>query len=206
MELNDKQIQILTAAEKLFAENGFDGTSVRQIAKEAGINIAMISYYFGSKEKLLDALLVYRISDFGVELESIIIGDESYTNKIEAFITLLIKRIHKNRRIHKIVSAEYSNPFRKINFDSYENYKTQNFNIISNFVKSGQEAGVFNKEINIQMIIPTILGTYIHFYSNNQFYKTLLNLNTEAEIEDYVHNELTTHIIQTIKALLTYEK
>ncbi|MEO6348401.1 MAG: TetR family transcriptional regulator, partial [Aquaticitalea sp.] len=56
MSLNDKQIQILEVAEKLFAEHGFDGTSVRQIAHEADINIAMISYYFGSKEKLLEAL------------------------------------------------------------------------------------------------------------------------------------------------------
>ena len=51
MELNDKQIQILETAEKLFSENGFDGTSVRQIAKAAEVNIAMISYYFGSHPK-----------------------------------------------------------------------------------------------------------------------------------------------------------
>ncbi len=57
MELNDKQKEIVQVAEKLFAEYGFDGTSVRLIAKEAGINIAMISYYFGSKEKLLEHMV-----------------------------------------------------------------------------------------------------------------------------------------------------
>ncbi|HNO01068.1 MAG TPA: TetR family transcriptional regulator, partial [Chitinophagaceae bacterium] len=40
-------------AEKLFAEKGYNGTSVRDIAEKAGINLAMVSYYFGSKEKLL---------------------------------------------------------------------------------------------------------------------------------------------------------
>ena len=44
MELNEKQIKILEVAEKMFAENGYDGTSIRAIAKEADINIAMISY------------------------------------------------------------------------------------------------------------------------------------------------------------------
>ena len=48
---NDKQIQILEVAEILFAEKGFDGTSIRNIAKLAKINIAMVSYYFGSKER-----------------------------------------------------------------------------------------------------------------------------------------------------------
>ena len=61
-ELNDKQIQILEVAETLFAEKGFDGTSIRDISKEANINVAMVSYYFGSKEKLLESLVLYKTS------------------------------------------------------------------------------------------------------------------------------------------------
>jgi AcrR family transcriptional regulator len=41
--------KILAAARKKFAEQGYEGTSVRQIASEADVNIAMISYYFGGK-------------------------------------------------------------------------------------------------------------------------------------------------------------
>ena len=58
-DFNEKQIEILHVAEKLFAEVGFDGTSIREIAKIANINIAMISYYFGSKEKLLEAKISF---------------------------------------------------------------------------------------------------------------------------------------------------
>ena len=47
-----KEENIMLHAEKLFAEKGFDGTSTREIAKNAEVNISMISYYFGSKEKL----------------------------------------------------------------------------------------------------------------------------------------------------------
>ena len=43
MEYNEKQIQIMEAAEELFAEQGFAGTSVRDIAEKAGVNLAMIS-------------------------------------------------------------------------------------------------------------------------------------------------------------------
>lgn len=50
MDYNQKQVQIFEVAERLFAENGYDGTSIRSIAKQADINIAMISYYFGLKE------------------------------------------------------------------------------------------------------------------------------------------------------------
>ena len=61
MEYNAKQMQIINVAEKLFAEKGFAATSVRDIANEADVNVSMISYYFGSKEKLAEALFVYSL-------------------------------------------------------------------------------------------------------------------------------------------------
>lgn len=60
--LNDKQRQILAASERLFSTTGYEGTSVRDIAQEAKVNVAMISYYFGSKEKMMEALFADRIS------------------------------------------------------------------------------------------------------------------------------------------------
>ena len=57
---NDTKELILEAAEKLFTENGYHGTSVRTITKEAGVNLASINYHFGSKDALLEALFAYR--------------------------------------------------------------------------------------------------------------------------------------------------
>ena len=85
-EFNDKQIEILQVAEKLFAEDGFDGTSIRQIAKEAKVNIAMISYYFGSKEKLLETLILDRTSGMKMQLENIYRDDLTPIEKVERLI------------------------------------------------------------------------------------------------------------------------
>ena len=60
-EFSEKQLLIMEAAEQLFAEKSYDSTSVRDIAKAANINIAMISYYFGSKEDLIKSLFWYRM-------------------------------------------------------------------------------------------------------------------------------------------------
>ena len=85
---NDKQIQILEVAEILFAEKGFDGTSIRNIAKLAKINIAMVSYYFGSKERLLESLIVYRTSDLKNQLDSLLQEDLEPMEKIDKLIEL----------------------------------------------------------------------------------------------------------------------
>ncbi len=204
MELNEKQMQILEVAEKLFAENGFDGTSVRQISKEADVNVAMISYYFGSKEKMLDALINYRMADFKIQLESILSNDKNYSEKIEEIVAFVVARIHKNRRTHKIVNFEYSKDSRNINIEKYLQQKDDNYRVIEAFVKKGQKEGVFSKEVNIPLIVPTIMGTYFHFYYNKRFYTALHKLTDEISLDEFVNTTLTKHIQQTIKALLIY--
>lgn len=205
MDFNDKQVKILEVSEKMFAEKGYDGTSIRAISKEADINIAMISYYFGSKEKLLEALLSYKTASFSIELESVLSKDIDYLEKLDEIITLIIRRVHKNRRIYKIIHFEYSNETRQIDFDSYIKSKTENFRIIQNFVNEGQEAGVFSKNINVPLVVPTVLGSYFNFYYNKRFFVEIHQLNTNDSLDDYVHIILTNHIKQTIKALFTHE-
>src|SRR5690606_26393251 len=55
-ESNTKQL-LLQAAKRLFAAKGFDGTTVKEISDEAGVNVSLVSYYFDSKEGLYRACL-----------------------------------------------------------------------------------------------------------------------------------------------------
>jgi AcrR family transcriptional regulator len=52
--------QILDAAEALFAEHGFDGVTVRQVTRAAGVDVALAHYYFGSKRGLFDSVFLRR--------------------------------------------------------------------------------------------------------------------------------------------------
>lgn len=205
MELSEKQINILEVAENLFAENGFHATSVRTIAKAAEVNVAMISYYFGSKEKLLDALMLYRTADFKIEIESVLSENVGYLQKVDATVALIINRIHRNRRIHKIVHFEQSHPGQTRDFAGYVAQKKGNFNIVKSFIEKGQEAGVFKKNINIPLIVPTILGTYFNFYYNQKFFQSVYDMPENTSFDQFVTQELIPHIQKTIKALLTYE-
>jgi AcrR family transcriptional regulator len=51
-QVPDMKMRILLAAKKLFALQGYDATSVRQICEEAGANVALVSYHFGGKENV----------------------------------------------------------------------------------------------------------------------------------------------------------
>ncbi|MBW4360722.1 TetR/AcrR family transcriptional regulator [Flavobacterium taihuense] len=204
-DFNEKQIQILQVAEKLFAEKGFDGTSIRDIAKEAKINIAMVSYYFGSKEQLLESIILNRITDIKLQLDILTLEKLDPLEKIHKLIALYIDKINSNRCIYKIMHFEFSSSQRVINLQAFTDLKKGNLKSIESIIQDGQEKGIFKKDIVVPLLTTTILGTYFHFHLNRPFYENLLHLNTEEEYNTYIKTTLTMHIQQTIKALLTYE-
>lgn len=203
--LTDKQIRILEVAETLFAENGFEGTSIRDISKVAKINIAMVSYYFGSKEKLLESLILYKTSGLKELLGNLIEQDLESIEKINKLITLYIDRINCNKGIYRILHFELASKKRVLDLPSLSEIRKANLKSMELIIHEGQAKGVFRKDIVIPLITPTILGTYFHFQMNKPFFEEVLNLKTEESFNNYIKTDLTKHIQQTIKALLIHE-
>jgi AcrR family transcriptional regulator len=201
----DKQIRILDVAEILFAEKGFEGTSIRSIAKVAQINVAMVSYYFGSKERLLESLLVYRTSDLKNQLENLLQEELEPIEKINKLIELYINRINSNRGIYRILHFEFTSKKREQNLQAFSELRKGNLKSLETIIEEGQKKGIFRKDVIIPLITPTILGTFFHFHLNKPFFENLLNLKTEDLYNNYIKTTLTKHIQQTIKALLIYE-
>ena len=202
---NDKQIKILEVAELLFSEKGFDGTSIRDISKEAKINIAMVSYYFGSKERLLEDMIIHRTSDLKLQLDHLILENLEPIEKVNKLIELYINRVNSNRGLYRILHFEFTSKKRNVNHETFSELKKGNLKSLETIIIEGQNKGVFRKDIIIPLITPTILGTFFHFQMNRPFFENVLNLNTEAIYDNYIKTVLTKHIQQTIKALLVYE-
>ena len=204
-DFNEKQIEILLVAETLFAQNGFEKTSVRAIAKDAQINVAMVSYYFGSKEKLLEALIIYRTKDLRFEITSVSKANLEPIEKIKKIIDLYINRINCNKGIYRILHFELTNEKNDSRLDALNEIRKTNLESLTNIIEEGQEKGVFRKEIIIPLIPATILGTYFHFHMNKFYFQELFDLQSEEDFENYIKTALSKHIQQTIIALLTYE-
>ena len=63
----ETRVRILDAAEKLFMEHGFDGTSMRMITSSAKVNLAAVNYHFGSKDALIQEVFRRRLSAMNKE-------------------------------------------------------------------------------------------------------------------------------------------
>ena len=150
MYFNDKQIEILQTAENLFSQVGFDGTTVRAISKKANINVAMISYYFGSKEKLLESLVVYRTKAMQMDLENLFLEHISPIQKIEKLVAFYIQRINSNRCMYQILHFEMSNKKRDLNLKAFTDVKNSNLQLLKKIIHEGQEMRLFKKDITIE--------------------------------------------------------
>jgi len=90
-EESDVRARLLGTAERLFAERGFAETPVRSIVGEAGVNIASVNYYFGSKEGLLKGIVARRL--IPLNSECIRLLDEAETDghaTIEALLSAMV--------------------------------------------------------------------------------------------------------------------
>lgn len=205
IELNDKKIQILEVAERLFSEKGFEGTSIRDISKHAKINIAMVSYYFGSKERLLEALILYKTSDLKLQLENLLQENLEPIEKVNKLIEIYINRISCNKGIFRVLHFEINSEKREKSMIAFTELKKGNLKSVETIIAQGQAKGIFRKDVIIPLLTPTIIGTFFHFHMNKSFFVELLNLKTEEMYNNYIKTSLTKHIQQTIKALLVYE-
>jgi len=79
--------KIKKAARELFHQKGYEGTKTRDIAEEAGINIALMNYYFRSKKKLFDLIMLETIETFFKTVIDILWEEEtSLDEKIDRLI------------------------------------------------------------------------------------------------------------------------
>ena len=146
MEYNAKQLQIIQVAERLFAGKGFSGTSIRDIAHEADINVSMISYYFGSKEKLIEALFEVRSVESTTRLETIIANaDLTPLQKIFILIDGAIDRLMGNQCFHNIMLREQlsGEDRTQVISDLIFELKFKNWEGLETIIKEGQKNGDF---------------------------------------------------------------
>jgi hypothetical protein len=107
--------------------------------------------------------------------------------------------------MYQILHFEVSSTKREINLDAFTQVKKNNLKLLENIIIEGQLQGLFQPNINVALIPPIIIGTFIHFHMNKHYFVDLLNLDSDEKYENYIANELTKHIQKTIKALLIHE-
>ena len=105
--------KIVTSAEKLFHQKGKAGTSMQDIADDAGINRTLLNYYFRSKDQLFEAVFRKALGRFVPDLAAVLGMDIPFTEYVPIFVEKIIDTMLANPQIPIFVLQELSsNPQR----------------------------------------------------------------------------------------------
>ncbi len=82
----EQRDRVLEAAAALFAEKGFGGTGMRELARRAGVSLSMINYYFGSKQGVLEKLLDDQHDRYVAAVKGALESAETVEGKVRAWV------------------------------------------------------------------------------------------------------------------------
>ena len=206
--MTDKKEHIINHAVELFAEKGFEGTSIRDLAAKAGVNVAMVNYYFGSKEKLFENMVELKASYTRGMLDEIAKSD-SYTDiqKVELIIDSYIGKIFSNRKFHRVLHQEMMLSKREGMQQSIVDILFPNSLIIKGVIDAGIKKGSFRK-VDSPLVIATIIGTINQVLLSKKMCNKLLykedgyipydDVKFRKRIGDHLKQVMRAHLLEPI--------
>ncbi len=172
------EAKIKQAARKIFHEKGYAATRTRDIAEEAGVNLALLNYYFRSKEKLFDIIMLETMSNFMRTVKTIL-ADESSSleQKIELYAVTYIDFLIKEENIPIFMLSEIRNNPKKL----LDKIPLKELLENSAFIKQYQEAVAQGKitEPNVRHFFINLLSLVIFPFIGRPFLQEIHGLNDE---------------------------
>jgi AcrR family transcriptional regulator len=177
-EKRDTEQTIKQAAKKIFLLNGLKGARMQTIADEAGINRAMLHYYFRTKEKLFEVIFADAMREMNERMEAIAVSNLSIFEKIEHFIYGYSEKADENPEFDLFIINEF-----RQNPAFFENLmKVSNAgNAIGTFIAE-LEAAVKKKKIvgDPYQIFVSIVGACLFPYAGMTMLRTMIGKSEKA--------------------------
>ncbi len=192
------EIKILEAAKKVFVDKGMDGARMQEIADQAGINKALLHYYFRNKAQLFDKIFSVAMESIFNPINESLENDGNLFTFIDTFVDNYITVLSENPHLPNFILNEINkNPERMVKLVSL------NLNIAK--LKQLIDEGIDNQEIipiSIENFLVNIIGLCVFpilakplisayfFVSENNNYNTFIQ-ERKKNIPEFIKNALT---------------
>lgn len=171
--------KILSAAESLFMKKGFAGTKTREIADSAGINLALLNYYYRSKEQLFNRIMIKTIRIFMNTVWKIFDDkNTSLEEKFQLVATKYIDRIQTNPDIANFLLNELRKKPGEFFEELTEGRKIQDFQIFNQLVERiGEEKA---ERVNPYHIMINLMSLTIFPFVGKPMMQILTSIDNHA--------------------------
>ena len=185
-EQEDARARLIDAAIKLFAEKGYEGTSVRDLATAAGVNVAAVSYHFGSKDALYTEALrsclapcgemrerMQKHLDAALKNRSCKSAEEALRGCIQNFLEVLVSPAAKHSHLVMREQSEGKQRFEPVIREFFQPVGSILRAVIVMLAPGLPEMRVF-------MVISGIIGQCLHIYKARVSYRVLAGVDSHS--------------------------
>ncbi len=198
----DSRLELMGAAKKIFAEKGLDGASVKDIADEAGLNVSLVSYYFGGKDGLYRACL----EEFGrgrlETAQRILVSDiesiDDFRVRLRVFLEEFMEYHLAEPEITRILHRDCSDN-REVTKDLFKNVFLKLFGHLVNFFKIAQKKGFFREDVNTLIAAGQLFGGMIHTIRMESVIKEHMQISlSQKKHRDVFVNEILKNLLEGV--------
>ncbi|MGB7686261.1 MAG: TetR/AcrR family transcriptional regulator [Solirubrobacterales bacterium] len=153
----DKRRQILDAAIRVFARQGFHATRVSDIADEAGVAYGLVYHYFNSKDEVLNELFLERWSLLLTAIEEADQTGDTPREKLGAVATFIFESYRHDPDLMKVIIVEVTRAANSFGRTHLEEIRRA-YESIAKIVEDGQAAGAFRADVAPDFASMTFYG------------------------------------------------
>ena len=151
----EKRKRILEAAIRVFAEHGYHGSRVGDIAEDAGVAHGLLYHYFASKEDVLRTIFVENWGQLIVRFRAVETSDEPAEKKLEGIAKILLRTWRNDPALVTVMVREVA---RSQHLQDRVDEVREAFAILERVIEEGQAAGVFRRDVDARLAAWVIYG------------------------------------------------
>jgi AcrR family transcriptional regulator len=206
VEKPDSKDRLMTEATRLFAQSGYDGVTVKEIAEAAGLNISLVSYYFSGKEGIYRACLESFAHERLLFIQKLMTPPTSRADfciKIREWVVSFIESHLQQSEITCIIHRDCMSENEVIQ-DVFKKSFLVLFTRLVEFFKQGIEAKVVLEKCDPMMSASLFQGALVHSLRMDAVGEKYFGLTIKTK---QVRESLADHLVQMVSSgILTEEK
>jgi len=184
--------RILGAAERLFAERGYDSVSISDVAREAGVCKANVFHHFAGKQALYETVLAESCARLGDEMERMLAAGADPADQIPHFLHWYRRYLREHPATARLLLRELTgNPDLAESGPVFPVLARLLDNLVAH-VGAGRDAGVFRASVNPTIVASLLLGVTLF---NSQTEHLRLHMRAWQDVGDDAYVDLLTDVL-----------
>lgn len=154
---SEKYEQILEAAIRVFARQGYYNSTISQVAREAGVGDGTIYLYFKNKDDILDNFFSYKTTQIFSQFKDEVDRYDNALDKLERLVASHLHEFEQNRDLAVVYEVE-TRMRRHLSDEKIKEMSRMYFDLVAQIVEQGQNEGTIRQNIPIHLVKQYLIG------------------------------------------------